>query len=58
MDTASDRRRKSGKFFHQRSILQVSANPKNWCLNHAKTGKGRGFCRHQHFVTKHFSSRL
>src|SRR5258708_26543104 len=34
---------KVGENFHQRSTLQVSANPKKWGLNQAKTGEGSGF---------------
>src|SRR3984893_13997943 len=34
---------KVGQNFHQRSALQVSANPKKWGLNQAKTGEGSGF---------------
>ena len=32
-----------GSNFHQRSTLQISANPKKWGLNQAKTGEGSGF---------------
>src|SRR5258708_20243786 len=34
---------KVGENFHQRSALQVSANPKKWGLNQAKTREGSGF---------------
>src|ERR1700733_5160110 len=34
---------KIGENFHQRSTLQVSANPKKWGLNQTKTGEGGGF---------------
>jgi hypothetical protein len=34
---------KVGENFHQRSTLQISANPKKRGLNHAKTGEGSGF---------------